>query len=153
MLLWEKHELEYGTKPQFCVNIPGNVVITGLFSAFCNSNIISANGSPALCVTVSEAQGSIVRIVNNRTNDHKHFSLSSSKFKKEDKWANYVKGIVSVLRESNYHVGALNFSIDGPYLNSDTLHLASAIAVGVVLAFDKAFSLNIPRYEMVKICV
>lgn len=117
--------------------VPGVTTLFGEFSYYCQGNVICCANDRELRVIVSSSPDAQVHVHNRLTNDHKRFSPSSLKFRKEDKWANYIKGIYLQLADIGIQPGPLEFVLDGPVLRDDSSVLASAVCVGAVLAIRK----------------
>ena len=96
--------------------VPGVTTLFGEFSYYCQGNVICCANDRELRVTVAPSPDAQVHVHNCLTNDHKRFSPSSLKFRKEDKWANYIKGIYLQLADIGIPPRPLEFTLDGPVL-------------------------------------
>ena len=93
------HELNYKKKVEVLAQVPGVVTLMGAFSDFCNGYCIAGTGALGLRVAMSARDDNLVRVYDATKSDKKHFNLNSLKYRKEDRWANYVKAVFSILSE------------------------------------------------------
>ncbi len=108
--------------------------------------------SKNLYIALSENQDNQVHILNTFTKDKKKFSLSSLKFRKEDKWGNYVKGIFYNLMEMGVQLKTYDITIDGPALKNGNSNLAAIISVGICFALRKLLGFTLTDNEMGLLC-
>ena len=90
-----------------------------------------------LIVNLFESPDNQIHVFNSYTGDKKHFSPISLKYRKEDKWANYVKGILQQMAESEIKVSPFSLRLEGSILKNDGATLAAAVSIGVFMALKK----------------
>ena len=134
------------------VHVPGVSTILGEFSQHCQGHVLCCANSQDLTVRLSESPDNQVHIRNTLTGDRKKFSLSGLKFRKEDKWGNYVKGVYYHLAEAGYSPKACDIVLEGDILKSDGSMLAAAVSTGVCLALRKAQRLDISDSRIAELC-
>ena len=132
--------------------VPGVTTLFGEFSYYCQGNVICCANDRVLRVTVAPSPDAQVHVHNCLTNDHKRFSPSSLKFRKEDKWANYIKGIYLQLADIGIPPRRLEFTLDGPVLKDEGAVLASAICVGAVLAMKRLVGFVVDTDRVAMMC-
>ena len=137
---------------EIVVRVPGVSTILGEFSQHCQGRVLCFANNQNLIVKLSNSPDNQVHIRNTLTGDKKKFSLSSLKFRKEDKWGNYVKGAYYQLVDEGYSPKAYDIELDGDILKSDGPMLSAAISVGVCLALRKAQNLDISDSLLAMIC-
>ena len=123
--------------------VPGVTTLFGEFSFYCRGNVLCCTNDRHLKVTASASADSLVHIVNSLTNDHRKFALTTLKFRKEDKWANYIKGLYLQLADMGTMPPALDFVLEGPVLRDDNSVLAPAVCVGVLLILSRIMGLEL----------
>ena len=133
MFTESRHKTEYGESPQVLSTVPGVTVLAGEFSVLCNGHALCAANERTLFVEVSRRSDSTVHVFNSATNDRKKFGLSSIKYRKEDRWGNYVKGMLLWL-QGYIDVPGMNITLSGDLLCCDGRIQSAAIGVGVGLA-------------------
>ncbi|MDR2363562.1 MAG: galactokinase [Spirochaetaceae bacterium] len=80
--------------------------------------------------------------------ERKRTTLVNLKFKREDRWANYIKVAVHIFAELGYPVKGLNFTLSGDIPQQVGLASSSAIEVAAAVALRGFFSANISDKEL-----
>ena len=132
--------------------VPGVSTLFGEFSFYCQGNVLCCTNDRHLRVTVSSSADSLVHVVNSLTNDHRKFPTTTLKFKKEDKWANYIKGLYLQLADMGKEVPPLDFVLEGPVLKDDGAVLSAAVCTGTLLALRKILGLDLDEDKMAMMC-
>lgn len=151
MFILEKHKEEYGINPQVLVTVPGVVTFVGEFSDYGQGYALCGTCSKTLSIAVSKRLDSSVKILNVHTNDKKKFSLNSIKYRKEDRWGNYIKGIIIEL-EKFAEVPGLDLTLSGDLLQGDGKILSAAMGVGLCKAFSKLTGYELTDEQIANSC-
>lgn len=146
------HKKEFGKVPEITVRVPGVTTVLGEFSHYCKGRVLCCANSSNLFVSLSEGTDNQVRMVNTMTGDKKKFLSTSLKYRKEDKWANYVKGVFQELSEKGISLGGYDIMFSGVVLNSDGATLAAAMSVGVCVALNDMCNLGLSLDDIALIC-
>jgi galactokinase len=80
--------------------------------------------------------------------ERKRTTLINLKFKREDRWANYIKTAIHVFAELGYPVKGLNFTLAGDIPQQVGLASSSAIEVAAVTALKSFFQAGINEREL-----
>ena len=146
------HMDNYKVKPDIICQVPGVCTLMGAFSDFCKGYSITGTGTLGLRIAISKREDEIVRIYNATRNDKKQFSYSQIKFRKEDKWANFIKGAISILLEQNIlPLQGLDITIKGALLFCDNLTISVAITAGMISALNTEFSLGLDKSAIIRL--
>lgn len=145
-----KHLDEYSQKPLIVVEVPGVSVLFGEFADYCSGYSVCMANDMKLLVAVSRREDGSVKVSNSYSGDHKRFSLSGLKFRKEDRWGNYVKGVLLNILNSNLQISGLNISLSGSLLACDPETVSSAVGVGVALAINSLFDLKMTNNQIIR---
>ncbi len=80
------------------------------------------------------------------------FELSDSSVKVDKSWANYVKGMIVMLREAHYTIDkGFDLLIKGEIPTASGLSSSASLELLVGVMLDELFGLNIPRLELVQL--
>ena len=146
------HELNYKKKVEVLAQVPGVVTLMGAFSDFCNGYCIAGTGALGLRVAVSARDDNLVRVYDATKSDKKHFNLNSLKYRKEDRWANYVKAVFSILSEEGVTFPhGFDITLKGALLFCDQLTVSSAVIMGCLMAVDSALSLSLGKKDLIRL--
>ena len=138
----EKHSVEYSQMPQVTVTVPGVSHLFGGFSDFCEGFSVCAANGFTLEAALSLRDDQTVRLYNTMTSERKRFSLNALKFRREDRWSNYAKGVIEKLRESGLDLPGLNVTLAGPLLAADAPVVACALGTALALGLNEMFGLK-----------
>ncbi|UCF97710.1 MAG: galactokinase [Spirochaetaceae bacterium] len=140
--LIRSHKEEYGQDPDIIAQAPGRVNLIGEHTDYNEGFVLPMAIDYYVRVAVSRRKDQHLRFYSVDFNDRKRTSLSNLRFKKEDRWANYLKGVISILQTRGYISGGLSFSVAGNIpvgvglSSSAALEVATAYAVQTLLGID-----------------
>ncbi|MDY0288770.1 MAG: galactokinase [Sphaerochaeta sp.] len=145
------HKKEYEESPLVIVEVPGTCTLLGSYSDACKGWSILGTDVATLFVGISKRDDQLVRLANATLNDRKRFSLSNIKFRKEDRWGNYIKGVIGILASEGVEFSGMNVTVEGPLLLSDNQMVSSAIAMGVCMALNTLMDLKMSISSMIRV--
>ena len=145
------HKKEYEESPLVIVEVPGTCTLLGSYSDACKGWSILGTDVATLFVGISKRDDQLVRLANATLNDRKRFSLSNIKFRKEDRWGNYIKGVIGILASEGVEFPGLNVTVEGPLLLSDNQMVSSAIALGVCMALNTLMDLQMSISSIIRV--
>ena len=146
------HELNYKKRVQVLTEVPGVVTIMGAFSDFCNGFCIAGTGALGLRVALSDRDDNTVRVYDATKGDKKHFQLTSLKYRKEDRWANYVKGVFAMLADEGVRFPhGYDITLKGALLYCDRITVSESIIMGMLMALDGSLELGYTRKDFIRI--
>jgi galactokinase len=99
-------------------------------------------------VAVSMRKDNSLRFYAADLGERKRTTLINLKFKREDRWANYIKVAIHIFAELGYPVKGLNFTIAGDIPQQVGLASSSAIEVAAALALRGFLRANINDKEL-----
>jgi galactokinase len=99
-------------------------------------------------VAVSPRKDNSLRFFAADLGERKRTTLVNLKFKREDRWANYIKVAIHIFAELGYPVKGLNFTLSGDIPQQVGLASSSAIEVAAAVALRGLFSANISDKEL-----
>ncbi len=134
------------------VQVPDVTTILGEFSYYSHGKALYCTNDRHLYIALSESDDNQVHVYNSYTKDKKKFSLGSLKFRKEDKWGNYIKGVFFQLNEMGVALKPYNITIDGPVLKDGNANLAAVMSVGICFALNEDLKLTMDIKEMALLC-
>jgi galactokinase len=146
--LARSHEEEYGELPHIIAEAPGRVNLIGEHTDYNEGFVFPMAIDYHVRVALSPRRDQHLRFYSLDFRDRKRTSISNLRFKKEDRWANYPKGIISVLLNRGYSIGGLNMTVRGDVPVGVGLSSSAALEVAVAYAVQKLYDLKIPGPEL-----
>lgn len=143
------HRKEYEEAARIGASAPGSLHILGEHIEFSRGRVMSLALPLRACVTLSSRDDGIIRIFAANYNERKRFSLSNLKFKKEDRWANLIKGILHGLDNLGCALTGLNITIWSEIPEGKGLGASSAIGMAAALALVKHFRFSLSDAQVV----
>jgi galactokinase len=99
-------------------------------------------------VAVSLRKDNSLRFFASDLGERKRTTLVNLKYKREDRWANYIKVAIHIFAELGYPVKGLNFTISGNIPPQIGLASSSALEVAAVIALKNFFQSGIREKDL-----
>jgi len=142
-VIQEKHLAEYGSEAEITARVPGVSRFLGPFADYSRGYSLCAADSRILEFCLSLRKDSQIKVYNSLVNDRKHFTSTSLKFRKEDRWANYIKGVLIQLVSEGHSIPGMNITLGGDLLNGNTDIVCSSVVVATCLSMEKLFGITL----------
>ncbi|MBO4438835.1 MAG: galactokinase [Spirochaetaceae bacterium] len=133
----QAHQTEYGSQPDVVVSAPGRIHLLGEHSWYFKDKTLSLAVDLPVYVLVSLRQDNNLRFYFHQLNERKRSSLPAMRFRKEDRWANAFKGVLSSFLAAGYESQGLNVTIYSDVLPSAGFGVNSAIKVASACALKQ----------------
>ncbi|MBO7419799.1 MAG: galactokinase [Spirochaetaceae bacterium] len=133
----QAHQSEYGSQPDVVVSAPGRIHLLGEHSWYFKDKTLSLAVDLPVYVLVSLRQDNNLRFYFHQLNERKRSSLPTMRFRKEDRWANAFKGVLSSFLAAGYDSCGMNVTIYSDVLPSAGFGVNSAIKAAAACALRK----------------
>ncbi len=144
------HEKEYKARPSVVVSVPGKMDLFGEHGEYGKGSVLSLGIDRRFYVAVSRRQDNSLRFYSANLNERKKSSISALKFKREDRWANYCKGVIDALQQKGGRVQGMNLTLFSEVPMGIGLASSSAMVVATAVAVKTLFDLDIPDYHLIE---
>lgn len=144
------HEKEYGEKPIVIASAPGKIDLLGEHGEFAQGYVLSMAIDRRFYVAASLRQDNSIRFFSANLNERKKSTIAGLKFKREDRWANYSKGVIDALIHMGFGIRGLNLTMFSEVPMGIGLGSSSALTVATVLALSELFSLEISEAQIIE---
>ncbi len=134
--------------PDVVLEVPGVNRYTGVFAECSSGKVLCSVNNLSLFIAISKRTDGLLFCTNCLTGEHKKFQSSSLKYKKEDKWGNYVKAVFVALEKKIKNFRGVTITLEGLLLSADYDTVRSAIALGVLSVVKKLFGVSLDHAEM-----
>jgi galactokinase len=149
--LIRSHQEEYGQSPDIIAQAPGRVNLIGEHTDYNEGFVLPMAIDYYIRVAVSRRKDQHLRFYSATFKDRKRTSLSNLRFKKEDRWANYLKGVISVLHTRGYSTGGLSFSVAGNIPLGVGLSSSAALEIATARAVQRLLGVEISGPELARL--
>jgi galactokinase len=129
------HRAEFEEEPDSVATAPGIVKLLGEQTPGAEGLVLAAALSFEVRVAVSERRDSSLRFFAADLGERKRTTLGNLKFKREDRWANYLKAIIDAFARGGNPPRGMNITITGDvpiglgFASSTALMLSTAMAL------------------------
>ncbi|MFP3040653.1 galactokinase [Treponema primitia] len=137
-----------GTEPVVVAEAPGRIHFLGEHGEPKAGLFLSAAIDRYIRVAVSMRKDNSLRFFAADLGERKRTTLVNLKYKREDRWANYIKVAIQVFAELGYPVKGLNFTLMGNIPQQVGLASSSAIEVASAVALKGFLQANINDKEL-----
>ena len=145
-----EYELEDDrTIPVIIAEAPGRVHYLGEHGELRAGLYLSSAIDRYIRVAVSMRKDNSIRFFAADLGERKRTTLVNLRYKREDRWANYLKVAIYVFSELGYPVKGLNFTVAGDIPQQVGLASSSAIEAAAVMALKGYFKVSISESELV----
>lgn len=149
-LVNDAHETEYETQPEVVATAPGRFHLVGEHSWFFKDKTLSMAVDLPVYVAVSRRQDSSLRFYFVQLRERKRMSLSSLKFRREDRWANAVKAVIYGYVSGGFSLGGMDVTIYSEILPSAGFGITTAVKAASAVALRRLFGIPAGDVQMLQ---
>ncbi|MDR1747806.1 MAG: galactokinase, partial [Spirochaetaceae bacterium] len=106
----EAHETEYECRPDIVATAPGRFHLMGEHSWYFRDKTLSMAVNLPVYISVSLRRDSALRFYFPQLKERKRANLSTLKFRKEDRWANFIKAVIYGFNEPGFFLRGMNIT-------------------------------------------
>ncbi len=141
-VLSSNFETHYGEAPALIAHAPGRVNIIGEHTDYNEGFVFPAAINFGTWVAATKrADNDIVVTAMDYENQQNQFSLSDINYDQEQGWANYVRGVVKVLKEAIPDFGGANLLVTGNVPQGAGLSSSASFEVAILKALSALYEL------------
>ncbi|MDC8831999.1 galactokinase [Alteromonas gilva] len=143
-VLTTKFDAFYGIAPQCIVQAPGRVNLIGEHTDYNEGFVFPAaiNFGTWIAASTRDDKQVVVTALD-YNNQQNTFAIDDIAFDESQGWANYVRGVVKVLRADFPHIGGANLLVTGDVPQGAGLSSSASFEVATVKAFAQLYDLPI----------
>ena len=147
----DAHELEYEKMPEVVAKAPGRFHLAGEHSLFYKDKTISMAMNLYVHIAVSKRDDGLAKIYFHQLNDRKKITISTNKFRKEDKWANAVKSVIYGFTSGGFSIGGVDITVYTDIMPSAGFGITTAMKAATAIALRKLFELNCSDVQLLQV--
>ena len=149
--IFSQHVTEYGEEPEVVTEAPGVVNLMGEHTDFHEGYVLQIGLHLSVRIAISKRSDTSLRFYSVDLNERKRTTIANLKYKREDRWANYLKGVLYEIMQLGSGFKGMNITIMGSIPRDIGLGSSAALGVGTALAVRKAFNLDLEDIQVVQL--
>ncbi|ADK82273.1 galactokinase [Sediminispirochaeta smaragdinae] len=146
-----RHVAEYGSEPEVMASAPGVLNLMGEHTDFAEGYVLQAALPHTVEVAISRRKDNSLRFYAADVHERKRTTVANLKYKREDRWANYLKGVLYELLQLGYQFRGLNISFGGTVPQGIGLGSSAAVGLATACAMRELFGYNIEDIKLVQV--
>ncbi len=148
----QSHVREHGRQPEVIAMAPGRVNLIGEHTDYNDGYVFPMAIDFAVKVAISRRADPQVHFYSEDLRDRKKALLPALKFRKEDRWANYPKGILNEFVERGHPLSGMDITIAGDVPQGAGLSSSAALEVATALAVQTLYGIDIDKEDLARLC-
>jgi len=144
----QSHLEEYGKAPEIIASAPGRVNLIGEHTDYNDGFVFPMAIDFTTRVAITRRKDTHLRFYSVDYKDRKRATLPTLRYRKEDRWANYPKGIIAGFLERGYELGGMDITIHGDIPQGAGLSSSAALEVATALAIQDLYGIDIGREDL-----
>ena len=145
------HVEEYGRKPDCIARAPGVINLMGEHTDYSEGFVLQAALPYYANVAVSRRDDYSLRFFTADAGERKKTSVPNLKYKREDRWANYIKGVLAELQERGVELPGLEFTITSTIPQNIGLGSSDALCTAAAIAVCRTLDVELPLTELIDV--
>jgi len=144
------HKSEYGLEPEVISEAPGVINLLGEHTDFSDGYVLQVAINNSVKISISKRDDNSLRFFASDLGERKKTTIANLKYKKEDRWANYIKGVLYEIIQLGYSFKGLDITVLGDIPPGVGLGSSAAIGVASALALRTLFNFEITDIQLVQ---
>ncbi len=144
------HLSEYGVEPEVISEAPGVINLLGEHTDFSDGYVLQVAINNTVKVSISKRDDNSLRFFASDLGERKKTTIANLKYKREDRWANFIKGVLYEFIQLGYSFKGLDITILGDIPQGVGLGSSAAIGIASALALRNLYSFEITDIQLVQ---
>lgn len=145
----EIHKAEFGALPEAVASAPARFHLIGERSWFFKDKTLSLALDYSVSIGASKRDDECYYYLSAEKHELKKTNIFPMKYKKDDRWANFIKSVIYGLNSLEIEVPGLNFTVSADIPNTSGFGLSTAIKVAAVNVINEVLDLDLSDSEMI----
>lgn len=145
-----QHEKEYGEKPVVITSAPGKIDLLGEHGEVAQGYVLSLAVDRRFYVAASMRTDNSLRFYSSNLNERKKSTIAGLKFRREDRWANYSKGVIDAMIHMGFGIKGMNITLMSEVPMAIGLASSSAMTVATACAVRELYNLEVSDAQIIE---
>ncbi len=144
------HKNEFGVEPEVIVSAPGTINLMGEHTDYNEGFVLQLGLNRSVSVAISRRKDASLRFFASNFNERKRTTIPNLKFKREDRWANYPKGVLFELLQLGLTFRGVDITISGNVPQGIGLGSSAALEVATAVAMRTLFEFDLSEMQIIQ---
>ncbi|HUX20658.1 MAG TPA: galactokinase [Spirochaetia bacterium] len=144
------HKLEFGMEPEVIASAPGTINLMGEHTDYNEGYVLQLGLNREVSVAISRRKDNSLRFYAADFNERKRTTIANLKYKREDRWANYSKGVLFELLQLGNSFRGVDISISGNVPQGIGLGSSAAVEVATAVAMKTLFDFDLTESQIIQ---
>jgi len=144
------HKTEYGVEAEVISEAPGVINLIGEHTDFSEGYVLQVAINNYVSISLSKRTDNSLRFYAADLSERKKTTIANLKYKREDRWANYIKGVLYEFIQLGHFFKGLDITLSGDIPQGIGLGSSAAIGVATALALRELYSFEISDIQLVQ---
>jgi galactokinase len=144
------HRAEYGVEPEIVASAPGSVNLMGEHTDYNDGFILQAALEMSVEVGISLRKDNSLRFYAADLSERKRTTIANLKYKREDRWANYPKGVIYEIAQLGYALKGMDITIKGSVPQGIGLAASAALCIATAVAVNEILELDLNQMQIIQ---
>ncbi len=149
--IFSYHAAEYGEEPEVVAEAPGVINLLGEHTDFHEGYVLQIGLDLPVQVAISRRKDTSLRFHSAELGERKRTTIANLKYKREDRWANYLKGVLFELLQVGSEFKGMNITSLGKIPQGIGLGSSAALGVATALAARKIYGFDLEDIQLVQV--
>lgn len=142
------HVRKFGKEPEVITTAPGRVNLLGDHTEHSEGFVLPIAMGHNMRVAMSRRHDTALRFYSVDYDDIRRTSVLHNRVRREDRWANYPKGVIAAFLDEGFRLGGLDATFMGEVPQGVGLASSGALSVATALALKELFELDICKLDL-----
>jgi galactokinase len=147
-----KYRQTFCGEPDLVASAPGRVNLIGEHTDYNDGFVLPAAINKRMYVAAAKREDQLISIHATDYDSTIHTSIEALNSRERERWANYPKGVLSILARAGHKVGGLNLCLKGDVPQSAGLSSSAALEVATAFAVKELFDFKIDFLSIARHC-
>ena len=144
------HRDEYGQEPEVIVSAPATINMMGEHTDYNDGKVLQFAVDRYLTVSISRREDLGLRFYSANLNERKRTTVPNLKYRREDRWANYPKGVLYELLQLGYNIPGMELTVSSNIEPGIGMGASAALGVATAFAVSRILKADLSEFQVVQ---
>ncbi|MBO7484533.1 MAG: galactokinase [Spirochaetaceae bacterium] len=147
----EAHKSEYESQPDVLFSAPARIHLLGEHAWYFKDKTISTGVNLPVYLSISQRNDAVINFYFPQLNERKKASIQNLRFRKEDRWANVIKSVLSAFINDKKACLGMDITVYSDILPNAGFGITTAIQAAAAGAFRALFAPSLTDRQLINL--